>query len=175
MNAPRSPATTGIAVQDVYLLPGEMRVATGPTRFLTILGSCVSVCLFDETLGIGSINHFLLPGAPGPGEQEPLRWSEPAIARLIAGLRAAGADPSRLRAKVFGGSTISLQAIPESLRIGDRNVDSSIRALARARIPVETRHTGGHFGRKIVFESHTGIVWVKELHTPSTNANQRAG
>ncbi len=27
----------------------------------TILGSCVAVCLWDESHGIGGMNHYLLP------------------------------------------------------------------------------------------------------------------
>lgn len=175
MAATTPPSGDAIAAPDIYLLPGELRVATVPTRFLTVLGSCVSVCLIDAVHGIGGLNHYLLPGAAPEHEQEPLRWSEPAIARLVAELRAAGANPSCLRAKVFGGSTISLQPIPGSLRIGDRNVESALRELERLRIPVESRHTGGQHGRKIIFEANAGVVWVKELHNAQSLRNRLTG
>ena len=33
--------------QRVYLLPGQLHASAGPCRITTILGSCVSICLFD--------------------------------------------------------------------------------------------------------------------------------
>ncbi len=41
---------------------GELHVATEPTVISTILGSCVSVCLFDPVGKAGGMNHILLPG-----------------------------------------------------------------------------------------------------------------
>jgi chemotaxis protein CheD len=31
----------------------------------TLLGSCVSACLFDEQAGVGGMNHFILPSSTG--------------------------------------------------------------------------------------------------------------
>jgi chemotaxis receptor (MCP) glutamine deamidase CheD len=33
------------------------------TVLSAVLGSCVAVCAFDETMGIGGMNHMLLPDA----------------------------------------------------------------------------------------------------------------
>ena len=43
------------------VLPGEYSVTTEDLMLVTVLGSCVSACVRDKTLGIGGMNHFMLP------------------------------------------------------------------------------------------------------------------
>ena len=54
-------------VDAVKILPGQYHAArTG--AITTVLGSCVSTCLWDPVERIGGMNHFMLPGdAAGPG------------------------------------------------------------------------------------------------------------
>lgn len=163
-------------VRDVYVLPGQISTASTPTRFFTVLGSCVSICLYDRGAGVGGINHFLLPGTPPPEESDRARWSHTAIDQLFDDVRQAGARERHLEAKIFGGARISALHVPDALRIGERNIEEAVAALRKRRVPLVNQGTGGSFGRKIVFESHTGVVWVKDLvrgaaavhNTPST-------
>lgn len=158
--------------QGQYLLPGQLFVSAEPTRITTVLGSCVAVCLFDSVRGVGGLNHFLLPGEPpNPQEREPLRWGVPSIAALLESVLAAGARRAHLQAKVFGGACITARDVPEALRIGDRNIETALAELERMLIPVVNHSLGGAVGRKIIFESCTGMVWAKELgRTPPESA-----
>jgi chemotaxis protein CheD len=152
------------SVRSQYVLPGQIFVASVPTRFITVLGSCVAICLYDTDRGVGGLNHFLLPGEPrGSEEREPLRWGVPATDELLRLLIEAGARRAFLQAKVFGGAQISHREVPAALRIGERNVETALEALRRHRIPVMNQSLGGATGRKIIFESHTGMVWAKDL------------
>ena len=45
----------------VKILPGEYYATSDETLIVTVLGSCVSVCLRDPLSNIGGMNHFLLP------------------------------------------------------------------------------------------------------------------
>lgn len=150
-----------------YVLPGQVFASAEPTRFTTILGSCVAVCLYDAGRGIGGLNHYLLPGTPvNPEEREPLRWGEPSIARLMDLVLAAGARRACLQAKVFGGAQISARNVPDAMRIGERNIETALDALLRLKIPIMNQSLGGAAGRKIIFDSHSGMVWAKLLgHT----------
>ncbi len=151
------------APETVYLLPGEARVAMSPARLTTILGSCVAVCLFDRRLRIGGMNHFLLPGSPPARGDEPLRWGETSTEALVLDLLCAGATAPALEAKVFGGAHVAQSGAWPGVRIGDRNAETAFAVLARIGIPVAARAVGGAFGRRLVFEPHTGDAWVKEL------------
>src|SRR4030067_2838491 len=43
------------------LLPGEYYVTREQETIVTVLGSCVSACVRDTVMGIGGMNHFMLP------------------------------------------------------------------------------------------------------------------
>ena len=43
------------------ILPGEYYVTVHDEYITTVLGSCVSACIRDRRLGVGGMNHFMLP------------------------------------------------------------------------------------------------------------------
>ena len=43
------------------LLPGDYYVTRYNEAIFTVLGSCVSACVRERKLGIGGMNHFMLP------------------------------------------------------------------------------------------------------------------
>ena len=65
-----------------YLYPGTLFVHRQPHRITTVLGSCVSVCLWNQTARLGGINHYLLPLWNGEGLQTP-KYGNIAIVKLI--------------------------------------------------------------------------------------------
>ena len=149
--------------RSVYLYPGQLFTSREPATVTTILGSCVSVCLWDRSTAIGGINHYLLPQAAG-SRSAPLRFGSAATDALIAQILALGGRRDRLTAKVFGGACIADAFTQEVARqLGARNVEQAFVALRRAGIPVEAETTGGRFGRKLVFQTDDGSAWVKEL------------
>ena len=80
----------------------SFHVAEGEDVVLTtILGSCVAACIRDPVLGIGGMNHFLLPGATG---DEGLRYGVQSMELLLNALLRKGARRERLEVKLFGGA-----------------------------------------------------------------------
>ena len=56
---------TNLAQRDglrrVAVIQGETRVSQDKEIVLTtVLGSCISACLYDPIAGVGGLNHFLL-------------------------------------------------------------------------------------------------------------------
>ena len=150
------------AYVETYLHPGEVQATAKPTRVTTILGSCVSVCLFERSGELGGINHFLLPSAHTPAAST-MRYGDCAVDVLVKRLIALGATPERLIAKVFGGANV-LHAFAEGTRhIGAANVDMARAALARHGIPIGAEDVGGTRGRKLVFSAPDGAAWIKVL------------
>lgn len=160
-------STQDSGARQVYVMPGEVRASAEPVRFLTILGSCVAICLHDPVTGIGGINHFLLPGEAPASNRDPLRWGRESIDRLFAEVMALGVDMRSLQAKLFGGAQITQRHVAGSFRIGERNVEYALAELGRRGITVVSRSVGGEAGRKIMFDSSSGVVWVKELRRES--------
>ncbi len=153
------PGVDGKARQSVYLHPGQVHASADPSSVVTVLGSCVAVCLFDLQSGVGGMNHFLLPHAT-IRDQTP-RFGGIAMARLLEQVLELGASRGRLRAKIFGGACI-IDAF-KSRSLGTENVEVAVKALREAGVPVLERDVGGRHGRKVVFHTDTGAAWVRAL------------
>jgi chemotaxis protein CheD len=146
----------------VYLLPGEL-VAVGADSqrtLTTILGSCVSVCLWDRRGRGGGMNHFLLPRR-GPDTPRSGRYGDAAVSLLVSKVLALGADRRDLRAKIFGGAHV-LASVPMGARtLGNENVQVAVAALRDEGVQVVSEDVGGTRGRKLAFNTvdGTALVW----------------
>lgn len=150
------------ARQRVYLLPGQLHVSAEPCRITTILGSCVSVCLFDATRLSGGMNHFLLPISRG-SETDSLRFADNATIVLLEKLMAMGCRLENITAKIFGGAALFQTKKQYSESLGAKNVAAAEQLLKNAGIPIIARETGGDYGRKVIFDTEEGAVWSRRI------------
>jgi chemotaxis protein CheD len=139
-----------------YLLPAALFVTRKPYLVSTVLGSCVSVCLWDSKLGYGGINHFVLPLWDGKELASP-KYGNIAITKLYERMLGIGCDKENLIAKIFGGGDI-LQTTFGLFNIGEKNVKISRECLMELNIRISKANVGGFFGRKIIFDTQKGIV-----------------
>jgi len=148
----------------VKILPGEYYATKDPTIIVTVLGSCVSVCLRDPITKIGGMNHFLLPSDEfvTTGQMNTsARYGTYAMELLINELLKMGADRNRLEAKVFGGGNV-LQGLTVH-NIGERNSEFVLDYLKLENIPVLARDLLGPYPRKVYFFPGTGEVKVRKI------------
>lgn len=146
----------------VYLHPGQFHVSSEPAAVTTILGSCVAVCLWDPLLKVGGINHYLLPHWAG-GVAASFRYGNVAVQCLIESLLSLGCVKDRLAAKLFGGARV-IEAFKEGENhLGMKNVGVARRLLEEAGIGIVGEDVGGRYGRKLIFQTDDGVVWVKSL------------
>jgi chemotaxis protein CheD len=142
---------------------GEIYTASEPTIIETILGSCVSVCLFDPETRSGGMNHILLPGKADLEKFDgATRYGINAMEVLINNMMKLGSRRKNIVSKIFGGAHI-LQAIAIHMSPGLKNVRFVEEFLNLEGIPVVSRNTGGRNGRKIYFHTDTGDVYLKTL------------
>lgn len=141
-----------------YLFPGTIFVHKDQHLVTTVLGSCVSVCLWHPKAQVGGINHYLLPLWNGEGLPTP-KYGNIAIARLIEKVRRIAGD-GELIAKVFGGA--SMWARTEgALAVGERNVELAFNQLKEEKIKVISQDVWGEMGRKVIFDTKTGSVLLR--------------
>jgi chemotaxis protein CheD len=145
-----------------YLHPGQLFVASESYAVTTILGSCVSVCLWDPLTEIGGINHFLLPMDVGD-DQASLRFGNHAVRELIEEILGLGAEQMRLRAKLFGGACVLEAFRSRENHLGTKNVQIAREVLQAADIPIVGHDVGGDRGRKLIFHTDNGSAWIKQL------------
>lgn len=140
------------------VLQGESEVSSDPRLLMTtILGSCIACCLFDPSLALGGMNHFLLPAPPegsrdGRGEAE--RYGLYAMEVLINAMFKRGANRTTMRAHLYGGANLH-----EGMRaIGSENAQFARDFLAADRIQIVREDTGGVLARRLELQPASGRV-----------------
>jgi chemotaxis protein CheD len=142
-----------------YLFPSTIYCSKEPSLITTVLGSCVSVCLYDAINRVGGINHYMLPLWNGDGLATP-KYGNIAIKKLLDAMLANGAYKNNIIAKVFGGGEV-IDTNVANFHIGERNIAIAKSILEDERIIIKAISVGGKLGRKIIFDSLTGAVQHK--------------
>jgi len=150
-----SPPPVDSEVSEETLWAGDILVSEKRIRMTTVLGSCVSVCLYDNLRGYGGMNHFLLP-SPGKGGRHGT-WS---IRELCQRMLNLGSHPRNLRAKVFGGGS-PLALANDASAIGPANARVAFASLDKLGVPVVGDSVGQNTGMRIYFENWSGLVLVR--------------
>jgi chemotaxis protein CheD len=148
-----------------FLFPSNLYVSAEETNILTILGSCVAVCIWDPITKIGGMNHFMLPLWNGNGLASP-KYGNIAIKKLIEKLENMGVKKSNMQAKVFGGGEV-LETSSNNFIIGKRNISIAYEMLEEYKIPIMSSNTNGKLGRKIIFNTRTGKVKLHYINQTS--------
>ena len=152
-NAAAAPSAPQQKQKVTHVIQGDFAVSGDPNEVMTtILGSCVATCLFDPVVGVGGINHFLLPGnTTNTGE---LTFGVNAMELLINALLKKGADKYRLQGKLFGGARM-IEGLSD---IGAKNSTFAREFLERENIPCVAESLGGTQARRIRFVPTTGAA-----------------
>jgi chemotaxis protein methyltransferase CheR len=148
------------AEEEHTIILGDVKATRGPAVLKTLLGSCVSACIYDPETGVGGMNHFSLPGVSDDGVSA--RYGAHAMEMLVTAVMKGGGDRGRLRAKVFGGAKV-LQMQSEQLNVGAKNAEFVLKYLAAEGIPVDGQCLGGTLGLIVRFRPHTGKAQAKTL------------
>ncbi len=145
------------------ILPGEFYVTTTSELITTVLGSCISACIRDSALGVGGMNHFMLPhsddAADWGGASLAARYGSHAMEALINDIIKAGGNRKRLEIKAFGGANV----VAAMTSIGSKNAEFLHRYIKIEELELVSADLGGHHPRKVVFFPHNGRVQVKKL------------
>jgi chemotaxis protein CheD len=149
-----------IAVSENYFLkPGYIFLSVNPAIISTVLGSSVSVCLYDKKRKIGGMNHFKLPAVDDP-KKSTAEYGNVATLKLIRMMLENGSKRKHIEAQIFGGASR-----PEDTGhdVGDRNIKVARTVLAREQLQVVSEDVGGQKGRKIVFDTGKNEIAVMRV------------
>ncbi len=136
----------------------QLYVTNEPMEIMTILGSCIAVCLWDEQSKVAGMNHYLLPLWNGEGFKS-LKYGNINIQKLVDEMLLKGAKKQNLVAKIFGGASINIKS--SSVSVGTQNIIIAKSILSYLNIPIVAEDVGGVSGRKVVISSVDGSVYVK--------------
>ncbi|MBQ3671806.1 MAG: chemotaxis protein CheD [Treponema sp.] len=159
----------------VTIYPGEYYSTTGTEMISTVLGSCVSIVLYDPVARVGGINHFMLARDTSLDEDTEKKlmgkFGEYAIDLLIEDIVKKGGVLARLEAKVFGGGNIFNMNASQN-QVGDTNSKFAFEFLKKLNIPVIKSDTGGVNPRKIFFDPETFKVLMKYINNRHIDGNE---
>lgn len=158
----------------VKVLPGEYFVSSEDLVIMTVLGSCISACIWDGKARAGGMNHFMLPD--GDSVDGCGRYGSYAMELLINQMLKQGARRESMQAKVFGGAQV--MAGFTTMNVGERNTKFVLDYLATERIPVVSQDVLDIHPRKVCFFPVTGKALVKRLahsHPETLAVEERKG
>jgi chemotaxis protein CheD len=158
-----------------YLKPGDLHIANQPGIVTTVLGSCVSVTMFNRRREMGAICHGLMPErtekcSSGRDNGDGFKYVDYSIKYMINHFRSVGIEPSEIEVKLFGGADMfpAGEGDQKYLSVGEKNLMAALSTLKREGMEVHSRDIGGTQGRKLHFYLHTGDVFLKKLKRSDT-------
>ena len=159
----------------ITIYPGEFYVTLKHEVISTVLGSCISVCLYDNKKGICGMNHFMLPKNTKVDMNETndeflehvahsnaLRYGVTSMEILINNMISLGGSKENFTAKVFGGANI-LPVAGKSVTVGEQNIHFIFTFLKTEGIKISNYDIGKKEGRKILFFTKHNSVYVKKI------------
>lgn len=145
------------------ILPGEYYVTLSPHEAIaTTLGSCVSACIRDSRIGIGGMNHFMLPIQTNPDTDWmnlATRYGSYAMEHLINDILKAGGERRHLEVKLSGGGKI----MANMTDVGLRNIEFIRHYIHVEGMSLISEDLGDIYPRKVLYYPNTGVMKVKKL------------
>lgn len=149
-------------LQSLYLMPGELTVTECPTLVTTVLGSCVAVTFYCKCLQLGAICHAVFPLSHG---EEKFKFVDSSLRYMLECFSAHGIYAKDIVAKLFGGADMfdSLSLERRGKTVGWQNVLVAKEELQRHGVRLTAQDIGGEQGRRLVFNTQSGEVYLKRL------------
>ncbi len=146
-----------------FLQINEYYVTKKPMLIGTLLGSCVSICLYNKFNGHAAMNHFLMPSAVRKAMQNnPGKYGESSCEMIIRSLMSIDPNASHYSVQIFGGGNMfNLRGSVSD--IGERNLRIAAEVLSKYKIRIMRRQTGGTKGMKIFFNTSKNKVDCREI------------
>lgn len=157
------------SMEMVKILPGEFYVTTSDEIIATVLGSCISVCIRDEKLGIGGMNHFMLPENNKKEDDswkynkidKAARYGSDAMEHLVNELLKNGGRKKHFEIKITGGGRI----MEKMSDIGKKNITFIKDYLNMEGYEINSEDVGEIYPRKVRYYPKTGKLQVKKLRS----------
>ena len=147
------------------ILPGQYYVTINDEMIVTVLGSCVAACIRDKKMGIGGMNHFMLPLSASDEDKGKIsnaeRYGNYAMEHMINDILKNGGQRENLEVKIFGGGKI----IQNMTNVGQKNIDFVRQYIQTENLTLLTEDVGDICPRKVVYFPRTGKAMVKRLRS----------
>lgn len=141
-------------VKKYYLKPGYIYFSSEGHILETVLGSCVSVCLFDNKKKLGIMTHYIY-AFHRENEKKGFTGSV-ALPFALNLMMEKGALKKDIEAHVIGGG----KNPKLSDKIGKENSEYALEFLKKNNITIKTIDVGMEKSRKVIFNTDSGEVKI---------------
>ncbi len=144
----------------------DYKIGRNPASIISYgLGSCVGIALFDPVTKIGGLAHIMLPDSTQARSTEnPAKFADTAIPKMLDDMIRIGAVRSRVVAKIAGGAQMfKFTNATDIMRVGERNADSVKNILKKLAVQLLAEDTGGNYGRTVELKLDSGLYRVKTI------------
>ncbi len=152
----------------INLRPGELIITDQPTIVTTLLGSCISICLYHPRKKIGGMCHCLLPARMDhQSDKSPYSFVNDTISHMLEVMEQDYRIPCReIKVKLFGGANV-LQTKPtfagSGKSVGLQNIEAARAVIERYGLEITSQKVGGDNGYKLFFNTQTGEVFLRAV------------
>ncbi len=147
----------------------DLNICKSPDIITTIgLGSCIGLILYDPVTKIGGMVHYMLPDSTQIRNNGNIaKFADTGIEELLKQVIAAGANKSRLVAKIAGGAKMFATTGMSNIgNIGERNAEAAKEILKKKGIKLIAEDTGLNYGRTVELHCETGEFYIKSVGKP---------
>lgn len=144
----------------------DYKVGRYPASLISYgLGSCVGIALYDPVTKIGGLAHIMLPdSSQARSTENPAKFADTALPKMLDDLQKLGAVKTRLTAKIAGGAQMfSFTNTTDIMRVGERNAEAVRTILKKLDLRLLADDTGGNYGRTVELKLDTGVFRVKTI------------
>ena len=159
---------------NVYLKPGELYISDKPVIVSTILGSCVALTIFSERCKTGGICHAQLPVNPSSKGDDTFHYVDSSILYMLKEFETMGILRSEMELKLLGGADVLDRFDEATSTVGQKNIETALDIIRKENLTLKVSHVGGKLGRKILFHTHTGKIFLKRINRMSVDGTGRS-
>lgn len=157
----------------IWVPQGQLWVGqAGAGEVRTILGSCVSVVLWNRRLKAGALCHYLLASRQSPsssaGTADAKYGSDALSVMAREVLRRFPASWSRYEARIYGGADMTGNGRQAEV-IGARNVSLARDFVRELGAELVEEDVLGHWPRRVRIDTSTGVIECARGEALSTN------
>ena len=147
----------------------DLNICKAPDTITTLgLGSCIGLTLYDPVTKVGGMVHYMLPDSTKVRNNGTIaKFADTGIDELLKRVLAAGANRTRLVAKIAGGARMfEVSGLSEVGNIGARNAEAAKEILKKYGIRLIAEDTGLNYGRTVELHCDTGEFYIKSVGKP---------
>ncbi|MDY6949957.1 MAG: chemotaxis protein CheD [Thermodesulfobacteriota bacterium] len=142
----------------------DMKVSNDPDSVIVTysLGSCIGIAVYDPTVRVGGILHYMLPESSldaVKAQKNPYMFADTGIPALFKAAYKLGAKKQRMKVIVVGGAHVLDQK--GFFDIGKRNFMAVKKMFWKNNVMIDHEDVGGNVNRTVKLTVKDGEAWVK--------------